>query len=153
MIRPLLRFAVSFVLGVFLSQTVLPEVWWLWTAVAVLFPGIAVVVLRRGKWYAPIAVLSTGLMLGSLWVAVYSRIYLAPVEPLIGTERTMTVELLDYPEKQAYQVRCTAQVDGIRGKMMLYGDDSLLLLSPGDKLTGTVKCYSAVQVGGKTVAT
>lgn len=152
MVRPLLRFAVSFVLGVFLGQTVFSGAWLPWAAAAVLFSGAAVMLMCR-KYRAVVAVQTAGVSLGILWVAIYSALYLMPVESLVGTERIMTLRLLEYPEKQVYQVRCAAQAEGIRGKVMFYGDDDLLALSPGDTLTGAMKCYSAVHVGGKDVAT
>lgn len=97
--------------------------------------------------------MAVGIALGIAWVALFSAMHLAPVEPLVGTERIVTLELLEYPEKQEYNVRCAARMDGVAGKVMFYGDDALLALAPGDKVTCDVKCYSAVHVGGKDIAT
>lgn len=94
-----------------------------------------------------------GLSMGILWTVGYSQLRLVPVEPLVGKELTAQLELLEYPEKQSYNVRVTARMDDVSGKVMFYGEDELLDLSPGDKITVPVKCYSAVHVGGKEIST
>ena len=152
MIRPLLRFALPFSLGVFLSVTLLPEAWQFWTAAAILLPGLALAWAWK-KSRAAVLVTVIGLVTGILWSAAFSALRLTPVEPLVGTERIARLELLEYPEEQSYNVRVTARMEGVAGKVMLYGDESLLTCSPGDVLTVPVKCYSAVTVGGKKIAT
>lgn len=150
--RPLLHFALPFVLGVLLSVTLIPETVQLWTAAAILLPGLSLAWLwKKGRTTVLVSV--SALVLGILWVFLYSMIYLAPAESLVGKELTAQLELLEYPEEQSYNVRVTARMEGVSGKVMFYGDETLLALSPGDKITAAVKCYSSVHVGGKDIAT
>lgn len=139
-------------MGVFLCVMLIPKTAQLWTAAAFLMPGLFLAwAWKKGR--AKVLVTLFGVVLGILWVLVYSQLRLAPVETLVGTEQVATLELLEYPEEQSYNVRVTAQMDGISGKVMFYGDEEILSLSPGDRVTVPVKCYSAVHVGGKDIAT
>ena len=148
MVRPLLTFTLPFVLGIFFGQYLLPGEWQLFAAAAVLLSGLVAAWMWRAK-RAAAALISGGLALGIVWMWAYTGWYLVPMEKLCGTEIEATLELAEYPEPQDYGARCVVKVDGIPGKIMYYGDASLLSLAPGDTLRGTVRCYSAVQVGGK----
>lgn len=150
--RPLLRFTVPFVLGVLLCVTLIPKTAQLWTAAAILPPGLFLA-WRWKKGRVSALVMLSGLILGILWVLGYSQLWLAPAEAMVGTEQIASLELLEYPEEQSYNVRVTARMDGVSGKVMFYGDEELLSLSPGDRVAVPVKCYSAVHVGGKDIAT
>lgn len=105
------------------------------------------------KQRAAVAVTAAGLALGIGWTWFYSELFLAPAQSLAGTERTVTFTVLEYPEEGEYNVSCSAWAEGIGGKVMFYGEESLLALEPGDRVTVFVKCYSAVEVGGKTIST
>lgn len=152
MIRPLLRFALPFVLGVFLGVYLLPGAVWIPCAAATLFLGLGTAFLWK-KYRAPVTVTVIGFSLGLLWLFGYSNCFLVPVQPLVGTEQTMTLTLLEYPERRDYDVQCTARAEGIAGKVMFYGEEALLALEPGDNITVPVRCYSAVEIGGRTVST
>ena len=146
--RPLLTFALPFTLGIFATQYVLPSAWGIYTVIAVLLLGGVIAWLVRNK-RAHALVISIGVALGIVWMGCYGALFLAPMEELRGTEMSTTLELADYPEPTAYGTRCLVRVDGVVGKVMYYGDDSLLSLAPGDTLHGVVRCYSATQVGGR----
>ncbi len=148
MLRPLLCFALPFVLGVFAGQTVLPGEWQLFTAAAVWPLGLAAAWLWEEK-RAVVLVVSAGLACGLLWLWGYTELRIVPAEELVGKELTVELELIEYPEARDYGARCVVRAEGISGKLMYYGDAALLELSPGDRLNGTVKCSSALEVGGK----
>ncbi|MBR3704275.1 MAG: DNA internalization-related competence protein ComEC/Rec2 [Oscillospiraceae bacterium] len=145
--RPLLTFALPFGLGVFAAQYLLPQGWQFCAAAAVLLLGCTAAWFVRAKRSFALVV-ALGLSLGIAWLACYGALFLAPMEAMRGMEMSATLELIEYPEQTDYGSRCTVRVDGIRGKVVYYGDASLLALEPGDTLRGTVRCYSAVQVGG-----
>ncbi len=146
--RPLLTFALPFGLGVFAGQYFLPHERQLLAAAAILLPGIAATWAVRAK-RAHTLVITLGITLGILWMWCYCTWFLVPKEQLCGTEMTATLELADYPEQREYGARCLVRVEGISGRAMYYGDESLLALAPGDTLRGDVRFYSAVQVGGR----
>lgn len=152
MIRPLLRFALPAVLGCFVSVYLLPQTGRLWVAAVILLAGLGIAWGQRTH-RAAVCVSVLGLALGTAWVGWYTDLFLTPLQPLIGTEQTVTLELLDYPEQQAYQVSCTARQEGVAGNVLLYGEEDLLSLAPGDYVTGRVKYSSASEIGGKQNAT
>lgn len=147
-LRPLLCFAFPFVLGVFAGQYILPDLWQPWMAAVILLLGSSLAWLWQEK-RAFTAVIAAGLACGLLWISGYTALFLAPMEELVGDQMTVTLELAEYPEQREFGARCVVRVDGIPGKVMYYGDAELLSLAPGDMLSGTVKCHSAVEVGGK----
>lgn len=151
MIRPLLRFALPVVLGIFISIYLLPQAWCLCAAAVIVVAGLGAAWVHRTK-RAAICVSVLGLALGILWVGCYERVFLTPVQPLIGTEQNATLELLDYPEWQTYHAKCTVRMNGVAGKVVLYGEKDLLSLAPGDSVSVRVKCYSASEIGGKQSA-
>ena len=146
--RPLLCFALPCALGVFAACCLLPVRWQILCAAFVLLTGsIAAYLLKKHR--GAITVVTLGFVLGILWLVGHTAAVLTPLEPLYETERTVTLEIADYPQVQKYGARCTARMDGVAGKVVYYGDESLLALSPGDTLTGTVKCRSALTVGSR----
>lgn len=146
--RPLLYFALSYVLGVFFCLHALPAARQLWTALSFLLMGAGLAWFWRRK-RAITLVVAVGLSFGILWMWGYSKIVFAPMERFSGTEMDATLEVIEYPQKQGYGAGCAVRVEGMSGRMMYYGDDALLELSPGDKLQGTVICYSAAEVNGQ----
>lgn len=146
--RPLLCFALPFALSVLVGQIALSEDWQLFAA-AVLWPlGLLAAWLWQEKRTAVIVV-SAGLACGLVWLWGFTALRIAPAEALVGKELTVTLELVEHPEERDYGARCVVRAEGIDGKLMYYGDAALLELSPGDRLTGTVKCSSALEVGGR----
>ena len=53
------------------------------------------------------------------------------------------VELTGCPEEAPGGARCEARMDGLWGKIVFYGDRSLLSLEPGNRILTQAKCYSA----------
>lgn len=146
--RPLLTFALPFGLGVFAAQYVLATPWQLLFAVVLGMLGLAAAWLIQSK-RAYLMVVTLGLVFGITWMWGYSALVLAPMEELRGTEIPAVLELADYAEPSDYGAKCLVRVEGISGKVIYYGDESLLALAPGDTLRGIVRCYSATQVGGQ----
>ena len=146
--RPLLCFALPFVLGICAALWLLPSKWQAGCALVIAAVGVIAAVLWREK-RAVAAVVAAGLALGVLWMWGYNAIVLAPMEELCGTKMTAELELIEYPEERDYGARCVVRCSGMFGKMVYYGDAKLMELLPGDKLYGTVSCSDASVVGGQ----
>lgn len=146
MTRPLFRLALAFVAGVFGCHYLLPVEWQYGAAAVVLLVGLALSWLIGAK-RAEMLLVSAGLALGVLWTGLCTAWYLLPCESLVGKELALTLELTEYPEETDYGMRCVARLDGIPGKTMYYGGEELANLSPGDRLTGVVRCSSAQWIG------
>lgn len=148
--RKLVLFATPFAVGTALCQYLLPPSWQAWTAAAALLLGLALSRLWKER-RAALSIAAFGLAVGMLWFAGYAALFLAPAEELAGTEDTVTLEVLDYAEKTDYGARCTVRVldRGLKGRAVCYGDQSLLDLEPGNRLTAAVKYYSAARMSGE----
>lgn len=145
--RKLVLFALPFAVGTALCQYFLPPAWQAWTAAAALLLGLGLARLWRTR-RRQTAVAAIGLAAGMLWFFAYSALFLTPAEALVGTEDTVTLEVVDYAQEADYGVRCTVRVleRGLMGRAVYYGDQSLLDLEPGNRLTAAVKYYSAVRM-------
>ena len=135
-------FALPFGAGCALCQYLLPEGFRLWAAAGALLLGLASLPLR-GKARRAARIAAAGCAAGILWFSGYAALYLAPAEALTDAKLILELELTDYPEEAAGGARCEAEVAGLRGKVLFYGDRSLLSLEPGNRILAQVKCYSA----------
>lgn len=142
-------FALPFGAGALLCLYLLPAAALPWAALAGLVLGwglsAALKTVRR-----PLRIGTAGLVCGILWFALYSFLVLAPAERLAGAGERVTVELLDYAESASYGARAVVRVldRGLPGRAVYYGDNGLLDLEPGDRVTADVKYYSARTLSG-----
>ena len=144
--RRLMWFALPF--GAGCGQYLLPEGARLWTAAGVLLLGLASLALGgRARLAARIA--AAGCAAGILWFSGYAALYLAPAEALAGRTLVLELELTGCPEEAPGGARCEARMDGLRGKIVFYGDRSLLSLEPGNRILTQAKCYSASTLSGE----
>ena len=148
--RRLLLFALPFGAGTLLCQYLVPDAWRPWAAGAALLLGMAASLLPEKRRRRALRIACAGLTLGILWFSGYGALFLEPAEALAGSESTVTLELLDYPEESGRGVRCTVRVlePALRGRAVYYGGGELLALEPGNRVTTEAKFYSAVHLGG-----
>lgn len=141
-------FALPFGAGCGSCQYLLPEGARLWTAAGVLLLGLASLALGgRARLAARIA--AAGCAAGILWFSGYDALYLAPAEALAGRTLVLELELTGCPEEAPGGARCEARMDGLRGKIVFYGDRGLLSLEPGNHILTQAKCYSASTLSGE----
>lgn len=144
--RKLAVFAGAFSLGIFLAQYLLRPEWQLTAALAFLALGWASFLLPwelRRRSVAACAALA--LALGWNWL--YIRQVQRPLEALAGTEGVAIMTLLDYADSTDYGARVTVRLEGFpHGKALLYGDESLLELEPGQTVSGAVRFQSAAKI-------
>ena len=133
--RPLLTFALPFGLGIFAAQYLLPHQWQIPAVIMFALLGAAAAWIVRAK-RAFALVITLGFALGIAWMGCYEALFLAPMEELRGKEIAVTLELVDYPEQTDYVARCLVRAEGISGKVMYYGDATLLALAPGYSFYG-----------------
>jgi len=148
--RKLLLFSLPFGIGTLLCQYLLREEWRSWAAAGVLAAGFVASFLA-GRRRKAVRISAVGLTIGILWFSGYAALFLKPAETLVGTEDTVTAELMDYAEESGYGTRCKVKIldSGLRGKGMYYGGYSLLDLEPGDRIRAKVKYYSAATLAGE----
>lgn len=144
--RKLAVFAGAFSLGIFLAQYLLQPEWQLTAALAALGLGWASFLLPWGLRRRSV-VICAALALALGWNWLYIRQVQRPMEALAGTEGAAVMTLLDYADSTDYGARATVRLDGFPyGKVVLYGDGSLLDLAPGQTVSGAVRFRSAARV-------
>lgn len=144
--RKLALFAGAFALGIFLAQYLLRPEWQLFAALAALGLGWASFLLpwelRRRS-----VVVCAALALALGWNWLYIRQVQKPLEALAGTEGAAVMTLLDYADSTDYGARVQVKLAGFpHGKVMLYGDVSLLEVEPGQTVSGAVRFQSAARI-------
>lgn len=144
MILPLFTFAISFLAGVFLCLYFIPQAYLLLTVAVILLLGLSAALMFREKRIHAL-VITAALITGMLWVHGYTGLVFAKVEPLYDTEVSAVLELAEYPRAGKVGASCEVRMKGYSGRMIYYGDASLLALAPGDRLQGTVRCYSVLE--------
>ncbi len=143
--RRLALFAGAFSLGIFLAQYLLPDTWLLPCGVLAFAAACGRLFLRddRGR---RLLLAGTGLALALGWNWLYVRQVQAPMEALADTEAAVVMTAQEYPEATDIGQRVTVRIEGLRGRAVLYGDEALSSLRPGQTLRGTVRFRSAARI-------
>lgn len=152
--RVLATFAGAFAAGIFLAQGVLPYDWLLFCALAAFLVACGRLAVRGPKGRR-LLLIGLGLCLAFEYNWLYVRQVQRPMEALVGTDGERTMTLCDYASATAYGAKATVRIDGLPGKLVYYGDETLLDLRPGQTVTDTVHVQSAARIrdDGVTVFT
>lgn len=143
--RRLAIFTGAFSCAIFLAQY-LPEAGGgLWAAPLALVIALGGCFLGgiRGRRML-LAGLGAALALG--WNAWYIARVQAPMEALAGTEAWAALTVREMPQETGYGIRVTADMAGVRGRVVLYGDRELETLRPGQIVRGPVALRSAARI-------
>lgn len=149
--RKLAIFAGSFSAGIFLAQYLFPNDWLLPAAFACLCLG-GLAMLLPWKWRRRGVIIGAALALGLGYHWLYARQVQRPMEALAGTEATLTMTLQDYAEPTSYGTKATVRIAGLPGKAVYYGDETLLVLQPGQTVRGQVSLRSSGRIRDEGVS-
>jgi len=121
-------FACAAAVYVYLLQDV--RVLWIAGACLLLSVGGRVLKLRR------VSVAALGIVVGFLWCWGYQQVWLGSAKSLVGTKQTLEVRVESAPRstKTGMAVQVQLELDGRPISCMLYADDSLQNVQPGDRL-------------------
>lgn len=102
-------------------------------------------ILLHGRRPRRVSVFLLGLAMGITWCFLYQQWLLAPVQQIVGSEETRTVVLTEAPFATDYGAAAEVQLtlEGRTFSARLYGDESLLDQSPGDRVTGVMEAERA----------
>lgn len=150
--RRLAVFAGAFSTAVFLAQYLLAEAWLLPGALACFILALAGFLLPvQAKRRAVVIGAALSLGLGYNWL--YIRQVQRPAAALADSVQTVTAALCDYAGASAFGARVTVRIEGVPGKAVLYGGDSLLDLEPGQTVSGAVQFRSAARIRDEDITT
>lgn len=144
--RKLALFSGAFALGIFLAQY-LPGSAWQPCAAAGCFVAALFALALPGLWRKRGVLALCGLSLALGWNWLYARQVQGPLESLAGTEQAVTMTLCDYASATDYGAKVTVKLEGYPlGKVVYYGDETLLELEPGQTVTDRVSFQSAARI-------
>lgn len=150
--RKLASFAAPCSGAILLAVLLLPERWLLPLGIGCLCLGLGLL-LREGKGRMLLVRLSCfGLAAGFLWTALYQGRTLAPARQMSGSAHTFTAVVTDWPAATRYGASVEIALPTENGTVLwavLYGDESLLTLRPGDTVRGSAALELAHTVGGE----
>ena len=150
--RTLAAFAGAFSLGIFLSQYLLPHNWLLlWGAAAFVLSCGAL--LLPGIWRRRVLLAGVALAIAFGYNWIYVRQVQRPMENLAGTKQAVSMTLYDYATATDYGAKVTVKVEGLPGKVVYYGEESLLELSPGQSVETYVEFQSAARIRDDDITT
>ena len=140
--RKLAIFTLAFACGTLLGQYLLPGETLPWAALgcALLLP---LCLIWKGRSRRRLLLLTAGLCLSLLYFWAYTGYVRGAVERYEGEEVPLALSVAGYAEEGGVRCRIEVRVEGagfLRDRAMLYGDDSLWELEPGDRVTG---CFTA----------
>lgn len=151
--RRLAAAAFAFAAGIFAAQYLLPSGCLL--AISALCAAAGLLGLAfHGHTRQRILLIAWGLALAFAWNWVYLQTVQVPAEQLAGTTvQNVSMTLCDYPAAAKYGAKVTVRLDGLRGKAIYYGDESLLGLEPGNVIIGDVSFSSAARMRDEDITT
>ena len=146
--RKLAVFTLAFTCGALLGQYLLPREILPWAALgcALLSP---LCFLCRGKSRRRFLLLTAGLCLSLLYFWAYTGYVRGTVERYAGEEVPLTLTVTGYAEEGGVRCRIPVRLEGagfLRDGAMLYGDDDLWDLEPGDTVAGLFTAQDAASI-------
>ena len=146
--RKLAIFTLAFACGTLLGQYLLPGELLPWAALgcALLTP---LCLLCRGRKRKRFLLLTAGLCVSILYFWAYSGYVRGTVERYAGEEVPLTLTVTGYAEEGGVRCRIPVRVVGagfLRDGAMLYGDEDLYALEPGDQVTGLFTVNDAATI-------
>lgn len=153
--RVLATVCFAFAGGILAAQYLLPPQLLPYAAAGCLILGLLWAAALRGDNRLRAVLLSVGLAAALAWNGAYVRFVQAPLESMVGSVRTLTMEALDYPSATDYGYRVEVRIleRGLHGRAIYYGGAALLAVEPGMRLTAPVSVNSAAVILGTAIST
>ena len=153
--RVLATAAFSFSVAV-LTVVLMPEIgWYVHAAAALAVMAVAALLFgRRRCWGRRAALIGFSAAAALLYFTGYQQIVQQPVLDQCGREASFTGVVCSYGTESTYGAKVTVRIDGSRfQKAVLYGDESLLSLRPGNVVTGTAQWNDASHINENRLTT
>jgi len=152
--RVLATIAFSFAAAVFAAVLLPWSGWTLWAAAALAICAIcAIIAKKRYPFCKRAAMICAAMAIGFLYFTLYTGLVCAPALERCGEEpQEFTATVADDPLPAAYGARVTVRLSpGVKG--VLYGDESLLELVPGQRLSGMARWQDASRIHETSITT
>ena len=150
--RKLASFAAPCSAAILLSVLLLPEGWLPPLGAGCLCLGLCLLLREeKGRGLLP-RLICFGLAAGFLWTALYQGRTLAPARQMSGREHLFTAVVTDWPGTTRYGASVEVALPAENGTVLgavLYADEQLLTLRPGDRVRGRAELELAHTLGGE----
>ena len=150
--RKLASFAAPCSAAILLSVLLLPEGWLPLLGAGCLCLGLCLLLREeKGRGLLP-RLICFGLAAGFLWTALYQGRTLAPARQMSGREHLFTAVVTDWPGTTRYGASVEVALPAENGTVLgavLYADEQLLTLRPGDRVRGRAELELAHTLGGE----
>lgn len=150
--RRLAAFAGGFSLGAFLAQYLLAGGWSLLGAGLSLLAGV-LMVFAPWRWRRRGVILCAALSLGLGWSWLYARQVQGPARLRAGQTGDFTATVCGYASGSDFGARAPVRLEGVPGKVMLYGGEELLELVPGQTVSGQARFSDAAHIRDEDITT
>ena len=148
--RKLASFAAPCSAAILLSVLLLPEGWLPPLGAGCLCLGLCLLLREeKGRGLLP-RLICFGLAAGFLWTALYQGRTLAPARQMSGREHLFTAVVTDWPGTTRYGASVEVALPAENGTVLgavLYADEQLLTLRPGDRVRGRAELELAHTLG------
>lgn len=131
-------FFLSFSAAVFAAVYLLPANLWLWLGLVALLPAGWFLWRKQRRG----VLLALGIAAALVWCAAYRMVMFAPGEALDGRRTQVTVRATELAGENEYgfSLPCYILTEGVDVRAVVYGDEVLSAVRPGDTLTLTADC-------------
>lgn len=152
--RTLATIAFSFAAGIFLSAYLPWDGWQLWTAIALLMLAvIALAALHQDKLLRRrVVVVLCALSLSLAYFVGYRQLIVEPITRQCGQNAAFSGLVTDFPVATDRGAKVTIRLAPF-AKAVYYGDEELMALEPGQRISGTAYWQDAGNIHDTTVTT
>lgn len=152
--RTLATIAFSFAAGIFLSAYLPWDGWQLWAAIALLLLAVIVLAaLRKNKLLRRrVVVILCAISLSLAYFVGYRQLIVQPITRECGRNAAFSGTVVRYPVATEKGAKVTIRLAPL-AKAVYYGDEELLALEPGQRISGTAYWQDAGNIHDTTVTT
>lgn len=139
-----------------LAAALIPENEWRLPAAGILAVLFVLALLLRGRWRqgGRAALIAVSAAAALLYFAGYQHLVQQPVLENCGQEMPFSGVICDYAAESTYGAKVTVWIDGSPfRRAVLYGDEALLTLQPGNKISGTAQWNDAANINETRLTT
>ena len=128
--------------------------WHLYAAAALAATAVAAFFLRnRRKGGVRMVLILSAAAAGLLYFTGYQALLVRPMTALCGEEtRPFSAEVTEYAVPTTYGAKVTVRL-GVGVKAAVYGDESILELAPGQRISGTARWQDAARIRETSITT
>lgn len=127
-----------------LSFSILP--FWVYPCIIAFALYLCLVRFPIKKPMASFLYIASGILFGGLYLHLFTVYYHQPVKDFHNTSTEVEFVLLEFPEKQSYSYSVIVELQlpsQVTAKTLLYTDEQVANLQPGDRVRGTVDLFFA----------